>query len=351
MMSRHGRHVVRFLFASLTWCAGTVGGAEELKRQQFPGFSIELPEGKVVGSSQVAFAGRHEVRLPEPGVLDNLNPLDHRVSAPRIVLSWAQHGLDDDEYNALLRGALLKSLPGNDVRVLKENAPSPDVHVVVLGQPGLPIAFGTRRCERGFNVSVMVAVSKDVDEEFVLAKRIAESIRCALTDANRRRLEAATRLPAGFVRVMHEPVPTYLTLSGEHLVVNFTAGNQLRDSQTLSVVFKGLLSEVTGVPVAQIRISVVATKSTPERQTGLLYIMAAGDSGYVGALWCPKIGVTFMGIYTAPAPTQSRAAELLDSLGCPGEPSEEPRDAKPLFEASCKDGDADACTTLKQHSF
>jgi len=42
---------------------------------------------------------------------------------------------------------------------------------------------------------------------------------------------------------------------------------------------------------------------------------------------------------------------MLDSLGCPGEPSEEPRDAKPLFEASCADGDADACAALKEYAF
>lgn len=351
MTHRHTRLVARFLFASLTSCASTVGGAQELKRQDFPGFSIELPDGKVIGSSQFAFAGRHEVRLPEPGMLDNLNPLDQRISRPRVVLSWAQHGLDNDEYIATLRGGLLKSLPGDDVRVLKEEATSPDVHVVVIGQPGLPVAYGSRRCERGFNVDVMVGVSRDVDEQFALAKRIAESVRCALTDANRRRPEAATRLPAGFVRVMHEPIPTYLTLSGDSLVVNFTPGNQLRDAQTLTVVFKGLLSQATGVPVPQIRVNIVSTNSTPDRQTGLLYVTAGGDSGYVGALWCPKIGVTFMGIYTARDPKQSLAEDLLNSLGCPGEPSEEPRDAKPLFEASCKDGDTEACTTLKEHAF
>jgi hypothetical protein len=350
-MHRHRQCLAPLLAASAAWCISDACGAQELERRQFPGFSVELPEGKIASSSQFPFAGRHEVRLPPPTALDRLNPLNHRFSEPRVIVSWGQHGLDNGEYYQLLRGTLLKSLPGTNVRVLKETATSPDINVVVIGDPGVPLAYGTRHCERGFNVDVMVGVSSDVDEQFELAKRIAASIRCALTDANRQRPQAATRLPAGFVRVKHEANPTYLTLSGEQLIVNFTPGNALRDPQAFSAVIKGLMSEALGVPVAEIRTSILPVKSTPERQTGLLQVALTGESGYVGALWCPKTGATFMGIYTSAQSTAARAGELLDSLGCPGEASVEPRDARPLFEASCADGDAAACATLKEFSF
>jgi hypothetical protein len=348
-LRRHAR-----LFAALS-CIVSCGTAEsatpELKPQQFPGFSVDVPEGEVVKSSRLPFAGRHEVRLPQPEMLERLNPLDHTVPAPRVIVSWAQHDLDDGEHFQLLRGSLLKSLPGKNVQVLKESSTRADVNVLVIGEPGKPIALGTRRCERGFNVDVMVMVSTDVDEQFALARRITESIRCALTDANRRRPEAATRLPPGFVRVKREQFPTYVTLSGEQLVVNFTTGNVLGEPKAYGAVITGLLSEGLGVPVAQIQSEVVPVKSTPARQIGLLRVHIAGDSSYVGSVWCPKLGVTFLAFYASSMPAEVRARELLDSLGCPGEPSEEPPDAKPLFEASCADGDAEACATLEQLAF
>jgi hypothetical protein len=348
---RHVQLLTPLLCVSGAWCTIAECSAQELKRQQFPGFTVDLPEGTVVSSSKFPFAGRHEILLAEPAPADRLNPWNHRTEKPRIVISWGQHGLDGGEYYRLLRGTLLKSLPGDDVRVLKESATSPAVRVVVVGEPGKPLAYGTRDCEGGFNVDLVVSVSKDVDEQFALTKRVADSIRCALTDANRRRPQAATRLPAEFVRVARESIPTYLTLSGEQLIVNFTPGNALRNTEALNAVITGLLSEAGGGAVADIRTRNIPVKSTPERQTGLMNVTIVGETGYVGVLWCPKLGVTFMGIYIAPSPTEVRARELLDSLGCPGEPTEEPRDAKPLFEASCADGDADACAALKEYAF
>lgn len=336
--------------ASLSLLCGAALAGEELVREQFPGCSVSLPKGDIKSSTKNPFAGRHEVRLARPSLLDHLNPLSHRVPAPRVVLSWSQHGLDAGEYYDHLRGTLLKSLPGKPA--VLEELKAHDAWVSVIGDASAPVGFGTRQCERGFNIDVVVGVSTDVDEQFALTRQIVDSMKCTLTEANRRALEAATRLPNGFLRIKRETTPTYASLSGETIVINFTTGNVLRDPKIFSDVMVGSVSQASGLPVSKIRSTTLPLESTPGRKAGLLHLgLPDGEVAYIGALWCPKLGVTFMSVYTGQSPVETRARVLFASVDCPGEPSQSPDDAKPVFEAACKAGNAYACGMLAEFAF
>jgi hypothetical protein len=326
--------------------------SDEFAPAELPGFTLSLPGGDVITTSRLGFAGRHEVRLPGPSPLDRLNPLSKRVSEPRVVVSWNQHGLADGEWYPQLRGTLLKSFPGKNVQVLREHAISKHSWVTVVGDPKAPVGFGTRRCEAGFNVDVLVAVSTDIEEQFAFTRKIIESVRCALTDANRRRPEAATRLPKRFGRVMREQFPTYVTTAGEQLIVNFTTGDVLMNPKALNAVMAGTISQATGIPLASLKMTTIAVAQQPERKDGLLRMDAQdGVTAYVGALWCPQLGVTFLSVYTAPDVAESGARAIMSSISCPDKPSDPPADARPAFDAACKKDDANACQTLRDLAF
>jgi len=319
---------------------------------QLPGFTVNLPSGDVINTSQLGFAGRHEIRLPEPSMLDRMNPLSKRIAQPRVVVSWSQHGLADGEWYVQLRGTLLKSFPGENVQVLKEQRSSKDSWVTVVGDAKAPVGFGTYRCEAGFNVDVVVAVSADAEEQFTFTRGIIESVRCALTDANRRRPEASMRLPKDFGRVLREQFPTYVTTAGEQVIVNFTTGDVLRNPKALNAVMAGTMSQAMGIPVATLKMTTITVAQESERKDGLLRMETKdGEAAYIGALWCPKLGITLLSVYSAPDASEARARVIVASISCPGKPSDPPGDAKPTFEAACKKGDSTACQMLRELAF
>jgi hypothetical protein len=338
------------LAVTLSFALGAHG--QELERVQFPGFAMSLPKGTVVSSAQLASVGRHEIALEGPSLLDRLNPFNTTIEHPKVVVSWNQHSLAEDEYLELLRVSIVKSVPDPDAGLLRETGTPGRGWAAVVGFGSAPVGFGTRACERGFNVDVVVAVARDAGVQFELARRIVESVRCALTDANRMRLQAATRLPAGFARVPGQDFPTYATVDGEVLYENFTPGDLTSDREAVRTVFQGMFSAALGLDRTALQVEELAELQGSHGAVPLWRVSAPDDSAfYVTGLWCPNAGATFLPFYTSRDLIEERARSVLGTVGCPGEPTVAPPDATPLFEAACASGNEVACSLREEYEF
>jgi hypothetical protein len=187
-----------------------------------------------------------------------------------------------------------------------------------------------------------------VDQQFALTQQIAESVVCELTDANRRRQEAATHLPKEFLRVRSEQNPTYVTLTGERLAVSMTPRDVLRDPKTFNTVMIALTSEALNIPVGQLTATTMPVESAT-RKSGLVQLDTKGQGTmFVGALWCPKSGVTVISIYSSESPRADRARALLAAIGCPGETGDSPPDAGPALKDACSRGNHAACQMVEE---
>jgi hypothetical protein len=145
--------------ATALLASGTEAGAgDDLARTHLPGFTLKLPAGQVVSTSNTAFAGRHEVRLPKPSLLEKLNPKDQRIAEPRVVVTWNQHGQYPRDWYKQLLGTLVKGLPDENSGVLLEQSTAPGVWISIVGDATAPLGYGSVGCERGFNVDVIVAM-------------------------------------------------------------------------------------------------------------------------------------------------------------------------------------------------
>ena len=324
--------------------------AQELQPVQFPGFAISLPKGTVVSSTQLPSVGRHEIALEGPSLLDRLNPFDTRVEHPKVVASWSLHNLAENEHVEILRVGIL-SIPGADARRFRETG-TPEQGWAAVLDGRAPVAIGTRPCERGFNVDVVVSVTRDAGAQLELARRIVESVRCALTEANRLRLEAATQLPTGFARVAGQALPTYATVDGEVLNINFASGDVMSNRERARTVLHGLFSGGFGIDRSALQFEELAPLEG-SRGAASVWRMLVPDTPalYLVGLWCPNAGATFMPLYSSIDPIEQRARDVLGTVGCPGEPTIAPPDATPLFEAACAGGNQFACDLRQDYKF
>jgi len=334
--------------ALLAACSDHALNEPELHPVSLPGFSIDLPEGRVTNTTKEAFAGRHELLLPEPGVLERLPLTTSRKPVATVLVSWNRHGLDDKDIHGFLRGVALNSIPGS--KVLRESRPTPQSWVLAVGVPKDSVVYAFHSCEPGFGVVVVVNVNKRLDADFGLASKIIQTVTCSLTEANRRPPEVATRLPREFARVMGEKDPLFLSPAGEALTIGFGTGD-IPGSPEFPVVMRALISQTPGVAPEQPVIREIALPNDDDRQHRLVNASAGGGQFHVGVLWCPKLRVTVVATYLSSQSSDERALQVFDSIYCPGEPGESPPDAKPIFEAACGAGNSFACESLRTHSF
>lgn len=334
--------------ASLGACSDHAIDEPDLQRVSLPGFSIELPAGRVKSTAKEGFAGRHELQLPEPGILRYLPLATNRRTEARVSVGWNQHGLDAEEYSTFLRGMILKTVPNG--RVLREVDLAPGTWVQTIGNETVSVTYASKSCERGFSVDLVVAVNLRPDADFALAQEMVQSVVCSLTDANLQRPVAATRLPEGFGRAMGEMDAVYVSLAGETLHLSFTSGD-IPGSNVFATVVAALVSQVLGVPPEKIVIKEIPGSSDDGRKHRLVSASTAGDLFYEGALWCPKLRITFMVTYSSTQPSDARARQVFDSIYCPDEAGDTVPDARPMLESACTAGDSFACETLKTYSF
>jgi hypothetical protein len=64
----------------------------------------------------------------------------------------SKHGLTEAEHVEIFRSGIPPSIPGAVARLLRETG-TPEGGWAAVVSGSVPIAFGTRPCERGFNVT------------------------------------------------------------------------------------------------------------------------------------------------------------------------------------------------------
>jgi hypothetical protein len=319
----------------------------ELHPVSLPGFSINLPTGWVTNTTKEGFAGRHDLLLTDSGILRRLPLATGRRPEATVSVSWSRHGLDDKGYSSFFRDAALSSIPNS--KVVREATLTSGNWVLTIGSPAESATYAFHSCEPGFTIVVFVDVNTRANANFGLANRIIQSATCSLTEANRKRPEAATRLPREFARVTAQQEQTYFTPVGETLSIGFNAGD-LPGSPAFMTLMGALTSHATGVPPAQLIIKEIPLPDGDGRKHRLVSASTGGSLFYEGALWCPKLGMTVMATYLAMQPSDERARQVFDSIYCPGEPGESPPDAKLILDDACNAGNSTACQLLKSYA-
>jgi len=346
--------VKRFARAFLLSCAGLLlAGSRafaddaELRRISLPGFSIEVLEGKVISTSASPSEGKHVIELPAPGILEKTLEKAHDVG--RLVIEWSSQPLSQDEWKKMLLPTFVDALnsgANSDNQLLKEAASGKDRWIYVMGTPKVPIGFGVINCDTAFSVTVTFTRYRDVERQFAGLSRIVNSVQCAVTDANRVRPIAATRLPAKFGRTPDRDVQIFQALDGEQVLINFTQSDVQRDPEVYRKIVRALLKNALGVDVPDSQLEILPEGSP--RPAGKSSLMRANFPAtqeilYVGTQYCPAMNLSVISMSFSPKSTDQLARERQSQVGCPGEESTESPSFASIADAACSAGQKQFC--------
>jgi len=333
----------------LTACSGSQDG--EFSRVSLPGFSIELPRGKVKRTSEAPSAGKHELDLPEPSFMDSLS--QKAVSKPRMSVEWMAQSYSRQEWDQqmlpIFTQSLAREVPGS--RILRQEALSDDRWLHVIGAPGSPVAFGVVRCDAKFSVLVVHGRYRDLERETDEFRRIIRSVTCNVTDENRAHVVAAVRLPEKFGVLQEDQGQVYRSLDGEVMNLNFTSGDIQKDPRTYRNVITSLITTALGIQFEDSQlVSLDTAVQSPGGKTSLLRadLPDTPERLYVGSLYCPDRNLTLLSIWAAQARDDALARERQSQVGCPHEESTSHRRFAEILDEACRAGDHVACDLQKE---
>src|SRR6185295_10722448 len=126
---------------------------EGRQRIELPGFSIELPLGKVVATSKVPSQGKHQVAL-SASQLEHW--LDDWAINGSVSVHWSSQAPTRDEWMNEELPMILKASEGSipNGKLLKEETIDPERWLIVAGTSRLPLAMGVVRCDPAFAIEV-----------------------------------------------------------------------------------------------------------------------------------------------------------------------------------------------------
>jgi hypothetical protein len=129
------------------------------------------------------------------------------------------------------------------------------------------------------------------------------------------------------------------------VALNFTSGDVQRDPKTYRVVQKAILSTSFGAAISdsQMRDDRVSMPANPERVSLARVDLAAGESIYLGTLYCKPEQTSLIGLFVLSHSTDESAMERLGQIGCPGGESTPSPSFESLVDAECQAGNAAAC--------
>ena len=331
----------------LPGCSKFSGEKDPVQRISLPGFSIELPSGKSLATSKSPTSGKHQVDLPSPGFKEIV--FDRARTKPIVWVEWSTQAYSRDEWKTLLMPAIAQSIgkaTKNSTNVLKEQSVSRDRWLFITGSPSAPIAMGAVNCEETFSITIIEARYGDVEREAAAMRRMVESVNCEVTDENRARPVAATRLPAKFGRTPDAVVQTYQSLDGEQLIVNFTRSDVQKNHQGYRTIIQALLSNALGTEIPDS--SMIELPKGDPHPAGRYSLMrlqlgSADDSLYVGTFYCPRIDLSLITLWYSPRSSDPLAHERLSQVGCPGEESTETPPFEQVADEACRAGQKQFC--------
>jgi hypothetical protein len=330
----------------LAACARKDADRGEFERVTLPGFSIELPHGEVQRTSKAPSAGKHEIKLPAPSLMDIA--LRRSVSSPQVSVEWMAQSFSREEWDGqmlpIFTQAVSRTVAG--ARLLRQEALDNGSRLDVIGVPGSPVAFGVVRCDEKFSVLVVHAHFRDPDREAEEIRGILRSVTCNVTDANRARVVAAVRLPPKFGRTMDRDVQMYRSLDGEQMTLNFTSGDIQREQKAYRNVMLALLSTSMGTQLRDSQL--ISLDTAAQHASGKTSLLRAEFSGtekrlYVGSVYCADRNLTLISIWFSAQRDDGLARERQSQIGCPSESSTTLPSFETLVDEACKSGDRAAC--------
>jgi hypothetical protein len=314
------------------------------KRVELPGFSLSLPDGKLVSTSSLPSQGNHKLKL-EGSMLEHWRHDIVRNGAASV--SWSSQTMTLEEWNRdylpLITGAHSSSVPG--VKLMQQELLDEDRWLSIVGAERVLLGIGVVRCDESFQVEITYTRYHDSPRQMADLRELVSSVRCQVTDNNRTRPEASTRLPENFGRVDGEDLQLFRSLDGEELALNFTQGDIQRDEKLYLSIIKPLLVQSFETEAAKLQTRMVTIPRTDRAETVSLLHATVPESNpiYVGTVYCKSLGLSVMSIWTAPRATDALALERLAQVGCPGGPSTPSPSFDSLVDAACRSGDQDAC--------
>jgi hypothetical protein len=321
--------------------------ASGLNRVKLPGFSIELPEGEVANTSISPTDGKHEVTLPKPNLLEKTFEKMH--DAGKVEVEWSSQSYSQEEWKTLLLPAMIQTfdvtIKGKN-EILKQGSAGKDRWLYVIGQPHSPVGVGVINCDPAFSVTLSLAHYRDVERQFDELQTIVKSVECAVTAANRERPLAATRLPEKFGRTPDREVQTYQSFDGEQLVINFTSSDMQRNPTIYRHLIRGLLASALRAEIPESQLELLAAGDP--RPAGKSSLMRANfpathESIYIGTLYCPKLDLSLISMWTSRQSSEQLARERQSQVGCPGDESTPTSDFASLADAACARGESRFC--------
>ena len=323
--------------ALITLLWASAAAAAGLERVQLPGFTLELPPGKVTTSTSLPSDGSYR-RVPEVKDLP-----DAQVS-----VFWSQHGRSHEEFLTMHRDKVIRAVAGTAEAVSHERTISPGRWIGFVGDDATGEGGGIAvvSCERGFSILVVVNASTGFKAEMDLTRDIAASVRCALTDANRQTVQATVRLSRRFGRL---PIPgsqQYYSLDDELIMLNPIAGNSFaKGVPAMRDMFLGIMAASVKLKPEDVEFVLLQQVDTPGAQR--LFIRFNGhpdiERRYLGVMYCGNIEATINSVILMPSIDDAKARELFATFGCPGGKSTELSDIHEVLLDACAAGKEIAC--------
>jgi hypothetical protein len=280
--------------------------------------------------------------LPAPSWRDFFNGAER--ADRELEVHWSTNAMAREIWSSQAIPSLASKLPGagSNAKVLEERSVGDDRWLYVVGTESTPVGIGVVNCDPRFALVVSYVRYVDRVRLAEALTRIIESVRCAVTDANRARPIAATRLPSKFGRVVDPDAQFYRSIDGEYLAITVGNDNVQRNPETFRTIVQATASVVFG---AQIHPWEFVQHPTPERNASIMRatIPVSGKKVYMGALYCVPGNLSLMTFWFGPDTNDELARERFSQVGCPGEVSTTPTDFAALAKSACASGDQAAC--------
>jgi hypothetical protein len=328
-------------------CSKSAEKDADFQRVILPGFSIELPAGTVVSTSTLPTGGKHEIKLPDPTFIQET--VDKESDAGRVSVHWTSQSYTQEEWKKLLMPTFVQAFNMSDrpsAEVLKEVSSGNDRWMYIIGDQRSPVGVGVINCDPSFSVILAFARYRDVERQLAQLRRIVESVQCAVTDANRARPVAATRLPGKFGRTPDPDIQLFQSLDGEQMAINFTPSDVQRDQTIYRKIMHSFLANVGQIEIPESQLAlIVAGEPHPAGKSSLMraHFPETGENLYIGTLYCAKLGLSLISLWSAPQAGDQLAKERLSQVGCPGDASTSTPAFASLAESACAAGETRFC--------
>jgi hypothetical protein len=201
--------------------------------------------------------------------------------------------------------------------------------------------LGIVNCDPAFSVMVFYFGRVETRDATLAMRHMVESVDCAVTEANRVRPIAATRLPAKFGRTPETAMQMYQALDGETLVVNFTRSDVQRDQVAFRQIMRAMVGQSMGEDIPDSRIFMLDRQEPrPPGKSSLLRFEVKS---------LPQPDMTLITIWAGSESSDQLARERQTQVGCPGSESTPTPAFEVLAEEACGAGRSEFCG-LKQLS-